>query len=141
MRVLPRFNLNINKDWIADKVRFNYDGLRRQRLSAPLVRVSNNLIKIEWSRVTNVLKLLFCSFNLINKQLPLTINVGDFIDLETVLTSKKLSSTLGLRSTQQNFDQRFFVSTKKLETNNGCLLIDVNLRLHLPILNLFLRQL
>jgi NADH dehydrogenase (ubiquinone) Fe-S protein 1 len=141
MRVLPRFNLNINKDWIADKVRFNYDGLRKQRLSTPLVRVSNTLVKVEWPRVTNTLKLFFSSINFISKQLPLTINIGDFIDLETVLTSKKLSSILGLRPIHQNFDQRFFVSTKKLETNNGCLLIDVNLRLHLPILNLFLRQL
>jgi hypothetical protein len=105
------------------------------------VRVSNTLVKVEWPRVTNTLKLFFSSINFISKQLPLTINIGDFIDLETVLTSKKLSSILGLRPIHQNFDQRFFVETKKLETNNGCLLIDVNLRLHLPILNLFLRQL
>ena len=32
MRVLPRLNEAVNEEWIADKTRFAYDGLRRQRL-------------------------------------------------------------------------------------------------------------
>lgn len=28
----------INEEWIADKTRFSYDGLKRQRLVAPMVK-------------------------------------------------------------------------------------------------------
>ena len=36
MRVLPRLNEDINEEWISDKTRFFYDGLKVQRLSVPL---------------------------------------------------------------------------------------------------------
>ena len=35
MRVLPRENEDINSEWIHDKARFSYDGLKRQRLDRP----------------------------------------------------------------------------------------------------------
>lgn len=38
MRILPRLNEDINEEWISDKTRFAYDGLKRQRLDSPLVR-------------------------------------------------------------------------------------------------------
>ena len=38
MRILPRLNESINQEWIADKTRFAYDGLRKQRLDRPYVR-------------------------------------------------------------------------------------------------------
>jgi NADH dehydrogenase/NADH:ubiquinone oxidoreductase subunit G len=38
MRVLPRVNDAVNEEWISDKTRFAYDGLKRQRLTTPFVR-------------------------------------------------------------------------------------------------------
>lgn len=38
LRVLPRPNDDINEEWISDKTRFAYDGLRRQRLTTPMLR-------------------------------------------------------------------------------------------------------
>ena len=38
MRILPRLNESINEEWIADKTRFAYDGLKRQRLTVPMVK-------------------------------------------------------------------------------------------------------
>ncbi len=38
MRVLPRLNEDVNEEWISDKTRFAYDGLRRQRLDRPYRR-------------------------------------------------------------------------------------------------------
>jgi NADH dehydrogenase (ubiquinone) Fe-S protein 1 len=40
MRIQPRLNENVNEEWLADKGRFQYDGLKRQRLTVPLVKVS-----------------------------------------------------------------------------------------------------
>jgi NADH-quinone oxidoreductase subunit G len=38
MRVLPRVNEDVNEEWISDKTRFIWDGLRTQRLDRPYVR-------------------------------------------------------------------------------------------------------
>jgi NADH dehydrogenase (ubiquinone) Fe-S protein 1 len=39
MRILPRMNDAVNEEWISDKARYQYDGLKRQRLNVPLVKV------------------------------------------------------------------------------------------------------
>jgi NADH-quinone oxidoreductase subunit G len=38
MRVVARLNEDVNEEWISDKARFAYDGLKRQRLNMPYVR-------------------------------------------------------------------------------------------------------
>jgi NADH dehydrogenase (ubiquinone) Fe-S protein 1 len=38
MRVLPRINEEINEEWLSDKSRFAYDGLRTQRLVTPMIK-------------------------------------------------------------------------------------------------------
>ncbi|XP_024141887.1 NADH-ubiquinone oxidoreductase 75 kDa subunit, mitochondrial isoform X1 [Oryzias melastigma] len=49
MRVLPRLNEDINEEWISDKTRFAYDGLKRQRLTQPLVKDdSGQLVPTSW---------------------------------------------------------------------------------------------
>ena len=37
LRIQPRLNEEINEEWISDKTRFAYDGLKRQRLTQPLL--------------------------------------------------------------------------------------------------------
>ena len=49
MRILPRLNEEINEEWISDKTRFSYDGLKRQRLTVPMIRGDNGDIKqVSW---------------------------------------------------------------------------------------------
>lgn len=38
MRIVGRLNEDVNEEWISDKARFAYDGLKRQRLQVPYVR-------------------------------------------------------------------------------------------------------
>ena len=38
MRILPRINEEVNEEWISDKSRHAFDGLRKQRLHIPLLR-------------------------------------------------------------------------------------------------------
>lgn len=45
MRIQPRINEDINEEWINDKTRFCYDGLKRQRLVTPMVRGSDGTLK------------------------------------------------------------------------------------------------
>ena len=49
MRFLPRNNDGVNEEWISDKTRFVWDGLRRQRLDRPYVRENGRLRQAEWA--------------------------------------------------------------------------------------------
>ncbi|MDV7145499.1 NADH-quinone oxidoreductase subunit NuoG [Tropicimonas sp. TH_r6] len=48
MRIMPRNNDAINEEWLGDKSRFVWDGLRRQRLDRPYVRVDGKLKPASW---------------------------------------------------------------------------------------------
>jgi NADH dehydrogenase (ubiquinone) Fe-S protein 1 len=48
MRILPRLNEEINEEWISDKTRFFYDGLKVQRLTTPLVRQGDRFVPVTW---------------------------------------------------------------------------------------------
>ena len=48
MRFLPRNHDGVNEEWISDKTRFVWDGLKRQRLDAPYVRENGKLRKASW---------------------------------------------------------------------------------------------
>lgn len=41
MRIVPRLNESVNEEWLSDKGRFQYDGLKRQRLDKPMVKVGD----------------------------------------------------------------------------------------------------
>ncbi|XP_046319018.1 NADH-ubiquinone oxidoreductase 75 kDa subunit, mitochondrial isoform X2 [Marmota monax] len=61
MRILPRMHEDINEEWISDKTRFAYDGLKRQRLTEPMVRNEKGLLSYtSWedalSRVAGMLQ-------------------------------------------------------------------------------------
>ena len=48
MRILPRNHDGVNEEWISDKTRFIWDGLRRQRLDTPYLRKNGKLTPVEW---------------------------------------------------------------------------------------------
>ncbi|MEM9434540.1 MAG: NADH-quinone oxidoreductase subunit NuoG [Pseudomonadota bacterium] len=48
MRFLPRNHDGVNEEWISDKTRFVWDGLRRQRLDTPYIREDGKLRKASW---------------------------------------------------------------------------------------------
>lgn len=48
MRITPRLNEHINEEWLSDKGRFSYDGLKRQRLNIPLVKTSEGFQTVLW---------------------------------------------------------------------------------------------
>ncbi|CAK9318010.1 unnamed protein product [Citrullus colocynthis] len=49
MRIVPRLNEDINEEWISDKTRFCYDGLKRQRLNDPMIRGADGRFKaVSW---------------------------------------------------------------------------------------------
>ena len=49
MRIIPRLNEAVNEEWISDKTRFIWDGLRTQRLDRPYVRRHGRLEPATWA--------------------------------------------------------------------------------------------
>ena len=48
MRILPRNHDGVNDEWISDKTRFVWDGLRSQRLDKPYIRENGRLRPASW---------------------------------------------------------------------------------------------
>jgi NADH-quinone oxidoreductase subunit G len=55
MRILPRDNDAINEEWISDKTRHVWDGLRTQRLDRPYVRREGKLVPASWDEAFKVI--------------------------------------------------------------------------------------
>jgi len=48
MRIMPRLHEAVNEEWISDKSRFIWDGLRAQRLDRPYVHKNRKLVPATW---------------------------------------------------------------------------------------------
>lgn len=38
----------MNEEWLSDKARFSYDGLKRQRLITPMIKINGKLQAVDW---------------------------------------------------------------------------------------------
>lgn len=94
MRVLPRECNEINEEWLDDRTRFGYDGLNRQRIDKPYIRINGKLKASTWGQ----------AFEHIGKELhkkkPSEIAAlsGDLADCESQLLLRNLLN--GLKSNQ-----------------------------------------
>jgi len=91
MRILPRVNEAVNEEWISDKTRFIWDGLRSQRLDRPYVRKGNRLVPASWSEAFAAIK------NAVSKASPDRIGAiaGDLAAVEEMYALKLLMGALG----------------------------------------------
>merc|ERR1711871_1247383 len=91
MRIVPRLNEDINEEWISDKTRFAYDGLKRQRLTQPLIRKDGKLTPVDWLE----------AFTFIAKKLKTVDNqniagvLGGSVDVETAFALKEFFQSQG----------------------------------------------
>lgn len=91
MRIMPRVNDDINEEWISDKTRFIWDGLRTQRLDRPYVRKDGKLVEASWSEAFTAVK------SAIELASPDSIGAvaGDFATVEEMYALKMLLKSLG----------------------------------------------
>jgi NADH-quinone oxidoreductase subunit G len=54
MRILPRNHDGVNEEWLSDKSRYVWDGLRRQRLDRPYIRESGKLRPASWGEAMGI---------------------------------------------------------------------------------------
>src|SRR6187401_2556854 len=98
MRVLPRVNEQVNEEWISDKTRFIWDGLKTQRLDKPYVRKGSKLVAVDWSEAFDAIK------KKVAKTKPERIGAisGDLATVEEMYALKLLMQSLG----SENIDCR-----------------------------------
>ena len=147
MRVLPRLNEEINEEWISDKTRFAYDGLRRQRLDTPYVRRGGRLEPASWAgafkEITGRLKGVSGD--------RIAAIAGDLVDAEAMLALKDLLTALGSPHIDCRQDGArlgggaragylFNTTIAGIEDADACLLIGTNPRWEAALVNARLRK-
>ncbi|WP_370316189.1 NADH-quinone oxidoreductase subunit NuoG [Sagittula sp.] len=144
MRILPRNHDGVNEEWIADKTRFVWDGLRRQRLDRPYVRKDGKLKPATWPEA------LAAAATAIKGASKLAGIVGDLAPVEAAYSLKQLVEgqggvvecrTDGAKLPAGN--RSGYVGTAAIEDIDSAemiLLIGTNPRDEAPVLNARIRK-
>jgi len=147
LRVLPRLNEAVNEEWISDKTRFAYDGLKRQRLDRPYVRHNGRLQPASWqdalvaigARLRGVLGNRIAAI------------AGDLADAEAMVALKDLMTALGSTSIDCRQDGAKLEATSRasyvfnstiagIEQADALLLVGTNPRWEASIVNARIRK-
>ena len=147
MRVLPRLHEDINEEWISDKTRFSYDGLRRARLDQPFVRKGSKLQPATWAEALRVVADRMAGAG----GAGIAAIAGDLADIESMWALKELFASLGsanidCRQDGAKLDARtragylFNTSIAGIEAADACLLIGTNPRWEAALVNARLRK-
>ena len=148
MRILPRTHEDVNEEWISDKTRFVWDGLKSQRLDQPYVRDLGKLRPASWeealSRAAAKIKAA--------KADRVGILLGDLVSAEEAFSLKELALKLGIANIDCRQDGSplgekggragyLFNSTiAGIEQADAIMLIGCNPRLEAPVLNARIRK-
>ncbi|MDZ4867062.1 MAG: NADH-quinone oxidoreductase subunit NuoG [Alphaproteobacteria bacterium] len=147
MRFLPRVNEEINEEWISDKTRFVWDGLRRQRLDTPYIRKNGKLQPASWAEAFAAIADRVRA----TKPERMAAIAGDLVGVEPVKALKDLMIALGAASMDCRQDgakighgsrQGYLFNTTiaGIEHADALLLIGTNPRWEAPIVNARIRK-
>lgn len=147
MRILPRLNEEINEEWLSDKARFCYDGLKYQRLDKAYIKENGKLIAAE---VKDAMAAIAAKVKKISGN-EIAALAGNLSSAEEIFALKSLVNALGsnnvdcrLSGQKLNADDRasylFNTTIAGIEEADVCLLIGVNPRKDAPILNARIRK-
>jgi NADH-quinone oxidoreductase subunit G len=147
LRVLPRTNEEINEEWISDKTRHACDGLKRQRLDAPLVRRGGKLMPASWAEAFAAIAAR------VKASAPerMAAIVGDLAAAEEIKALKDLMISLGAGNLDCRQDGAKLQATPRpsylfnttiagVEAADALLLIGTNPRWEAPVLNTRIRK-
>ncbi|CAG0878980.1 unnamed protein product [Darwinula stevensoni] len=150
MRILPRMNEDINEEWISDKTRFAYDGLKRQRLTFPMVKdADGQLVPCDWEDA-----LLVVSQKVKAAGGKVAAVAGGLCDAEALTAMKDLLNCLGSEAvcteeifpcddmTGTDFRSNYLLNSTiaRVEEADQILLVGTNPRFEAPLLNARIRK-
>ncbi|MBC6496764.1 MAG: NADH-quinone oxidoreductase subunit G [Alphaproteobacteria bacterium GM7ARS4] len=147
MRVLPRPCSAINEEWISDKVRFSYDGLRNQRLDRHWVRDGKGVLRVVQRETA-----LQAVADKVKKTKPsrMATLAGDLACCESLFALKRFLDDVGcphrdcrppfVPSPQGRRDYVFNTTIAGIDDADGCLLIGAYPRFEATLIEARLRQ-
>ena len=97
MRVQPRPNDDVNEEWISDKTRYAYDGLRFQRLTVPLVKQGDRFVTASWEDALTAIAEGLQKTGAKGDEIKAI--AGDFADTESLVALKDFINRLGSDNT------------------------------------------
>jgi len=143
MRFLPRNHDGVNEEWISDKTRFVWDGLRRQRLDRPYIRENGKLRAASWPEA-----LAAAAQALAGRKIAGI--VGDLAPVEAAFALKQLVEgqggvvecrTDGAKLPADNRSAYVGTATiEDLDTASAVMLIGANPAVEAPVLNARIRK-
>ena len=143
MRILPRNHDEVNAEWISDKTRFVWDGLRRQRLDQPYLRENGKLRPATWPEALKAAAAAMSGKNLVGL-------IGDLVPVEAGFALKNLVEGLGGAvecrvdgAKLPALNRSGYVGSAVIEDIDAAdeiYLIGCNPRLEAPVLNARIRQ-
>lgn len=142
MRILPRLHEDINEEWISDKTRFAYDGLKYERLDRPYVRKEGQLQPVLWGEALGKIKEKVLGVS----GVEIAGITGDLCDVESMVALKDLLMCLGsphfdCRQDRGQYDTTirsgylFNTSIAEIECADVILLVGTNPRYEAPLIN------
>ncbi|WP_343800115.1 NADH-quinone oxidoreductase subunit NuoG [Paenochrobactrum glaciei] len=143
MRIMPRLNEQVNEEWISDKTRFIWDGLRTQRLDRPYVRKDGRLVAASWPEAFAAVA---AAVNATSGE-RIGAVAGDLASVEEIYALKNLMTSLGSVNTDSRQDgvalnpafgraSYLFNSTiEGIEQADALLIIGANPRIEAAVLN------
>ena len=143
MRIMPRNHDGVNEEWISDKTRFVWDGLRRQRLDRPYIRENGKLRPASWGEALSAAAAAM-------KDRSVAGIIGDLAPVEAAYALKELVTGLGgeveCRTDGAKLpagNRSAYVGTASIEdidTADMIQLIGCNPRVDAPVLNARIRK-
>ena len=143
MRILPRNHDGVNEEWISDKTRFVWDGLRRQRLDRPYVRVDGKLKPATWPEALEAVASAM-------KGKKVAGLIGDLVSVEAAFALKQLIESLGGKVEARTDNARLPIGNRAgyvgsaaiedIDTAQEIILIGTNPRDEAPVLNARIRK-
>ena len=105
LRILPRVNEEVNEEWISDKSRHSFDGLKKQRLTVPLQRQEDGSFKeMTWEEAMTL-----ASSELSKVQgNEIQGKIGKFTDLESIQAFKDLLNSLNCENVDVRANAPYF---------------------------------
>lgn len=147
MRIQPRLNEDVNEEWISDKVRFSWDGLKQSRLDTPYVRVDGKLKPASWGEAFGAIADRIAGLS----GEKMAALAGDTADCEAIVALKDLMTALGCtafecRTDGAQFDTStpagwlFNTTIAGLEQADAILLVGTNPRTEAALINARIRK-
>jgi NADH dehydrogenase (ubiquinone) Fe-S protein 1 len=93
MRIQPRTNDDVNEEWISDKTRYAYDGLRFQRLTVPLIKQGDRFVPASWEDALTAVANGLSASGAVNNEIKAI--AGHLADTEAMVALKDLLNRLG----------------------------------------------